>query len=143
MKSTDQQFDPAQWSENADSIVERMRRAKWITGKSGVGPGGLIINWSELGWKRMNRASDALMNMVPDYSEAKGKTVLKKALVKLRSVLKMFPAAFQLAMVKAELKPPAFSRREWEMMVQLLRWFAREKGRQQIPPSRGYRPPQP
>jgi len=140
MESPEPQFDPVRWSDTADSIVQRMWRAKWITGNSVVGPGGLKINWTELGWKRMNRASDALINMDPDYSEAQGKTVLKKALIKLRSVFKMFQAAFQLAMVKAQLKPPAFSRGEWEMMVQLLRWFAREKGKEQIPPSRGYRP---
>ncbi len=142
MASPERPFDPVQWSEKANSIVQRMARAKWITGMNAVGPAGLKINWSELGWKRMDKASEALINMAPDYSEAQGKTVLAKALIKLRSIFKMFPAAFQLAMVKAELKPPAFSRSEWEMMVQLLRWFAREKGKQQIPPSRGYRPRQ-
>jgi len=136
MEPHEPQFDPDHNSEIFQSIVERMARAKWITGTNLVRPEQFWISLTELGCQRIGKASDALIKLAPGLFKAENISTLTADSIKQPTPADLCLMLLEVMPVMAELQPPPFSPEEEDTIIAMLEWFALAKGKVQIPPSR-------
>jgi hypothetical protein len=117
-------------TEILQSIVERMHRAKWITGTNLVTPDDWHINFTELGREQVNKASNALKEIAPSFFKA-GVSLDLAELIKRSSAVELSAMLTEIAPIIAELQPPSFSLGEWEAVIGMFLVNARNDGTQE------------
>jgi hypothetical protein len=133
-------FDPIQWSTATQSLVERMARAKWLTGLQVVTNETSKLNWTDLGQEQMNKAYDALIETAPEFFKTPDISTLSRENVKQPTQGELFKMLIRLAPIVAALQPPRLSSYEALVFVSRLAFYAREKGTKQPPETGGTDP---
>ena len=116
------QFDPERDAENTQRIVERMIRAKWLTGRQLVTPKNWQICLSDLGVQKMDAIGKALLEFSPDYFKSLDKSSLKLPDPSGIQLGKLF---LKIEPIFAELRPPAFSEDEMDAALDMFARYAR------------------
>lgn len=123
------------------SIVERMFRAKWITGTNLVTPDNWRITLTDLGRQRIGKVCDALIEVDPDFFKAEDTSVLTKDMINQPSAVQLLMFLVKVAPIVAELQPPPLPDEERDTLIGMFLLYARAKGKGQSPPTRGYGAP--
>ena len=141
MQPQEPQFDPDHNSENSQSIVERMFRAKWLSGHQLVRPEQFWVNLNALGQQRIGKICDALIKAAPDFFKPKATSVLTADSVRQPSAIELLAVQAEIQLAIGELQPPPFSPGERDTLLSMFCVIARERCTGSNPPSRGFRPP--
>jgi hypothetical protein len=138
MNPIEPQFDPENNLDNFRSIIDRMARARWITGTNIATREQFWLSFSDLGRQRMKKASDALRRAAPQFFDAPDLSALKPEDVRQPSLLDLISVMVQVGPVIWELQPPPFSDGERDTMIRIILAYTREAAGRDIgiPPGR-------
>jgi len=136
MSTYEPQFDADNNSENFQSIVERMFRAKWITGKNMATREQLWLCFSDLGQQRMKKISDALRRTAPEFFNPANTSTLTPESIQQPSPDELIAFMTEVGVIVAELQPPLFSREELDTVIGIMLCYTREAARRDISPPR-------
>lgn len=127
------EYDGAKWAEAMQSLIERMARAKWLTGLQVVTNETSKLNWTDLGHDQMNKAYDALIETAPGFFKAQDISKLSRKTVKQPTPEELSMLIIRLSPIIFALQPPRLSNYEALAFVSRLVFYAHEKGKQQPP----------
>jgi hypothetical protein len=136
MESTQPEFDPEKFFNGARSLIDRMARAKWITGTNAATWDQFYLSLTKLGQQRCGVVSDAFINVAPEFFRAADTSVLKAGSIRQPSHKELLAVIVLIAPVVSELLPPKFSNEEWELLFGFFASYSRTKALGAIPPNR-------
>ena len=117
-------------------VVERLAKAKWITGTSMAAADAFKIDCTELGLQKFGAAADALIQLAPEVFQAGNLSSLAAASIKQPSAVEFLLMQGRVMTVLGDLQPPNFSPGEAKAILGMVQMFALEKGSGQNPPGR-------
>jgi hypothetical protein len=135
------QFNEEEWDKNVRSVFNRLAKAKWIADPNPVDHFFWWKDITALGLQKVGKFSDALILCAPDAFKAVDLSLLKPGSIRQPSVFDLAKMTVEILPIIADLQPPPFAPGEIPVAMALFYTFAREHGKNLIPPATGYRPP--
>jgi hypothetical protein len=124
----DQEFDPVFNHINSQSIVERMAKARWITGTAIVTKEGIeSLQYTELGKEKWDQAIAVVKELFPDVVNAKDVASFIPSKPPLEGAATLFLMLAKLAPIIADLMPPPLTPGESQTLLGLFVAYARRR----------------
>jgi hypothetical protein len=105
-------FDGSKDSAAGDLLIQRMARAKWITGNNVVTNEGVHLEYTSLGSERMRHAGELLKECAPELLD-----LPPLDLTEFDKKLRYLKHMERIAKTALALEPPPFTSDEWDTFV--------------------------